>query len=196
MGTKKKNKNSGNEQPQSTGQASSQSAQQASNQPSHNGNQPSQPRYTPQSQQSSGYNRPAAVGGQRRQSSQSLRRLVQSRAFQLIAVLIIASLPSLYFYNASQRAIGDANNPTSAKVETTAQVVKQVSRHILLPSGEQPTVATVSDASKVRSQAFFANAASGDKVLVYAQAKKAFLYRPSVDRLIEVAPLAPNKTSP
>lgn len=126
----------------------------------------------------------------------SMRRILRSRALQTCAVIAIALLPSLYFYNASKQASENAASPDTSNLQTTAEVVKRVNRHILLPSGEQPTVATVSDASKVRGQNFFANAASGDKVLVYAQAKKAYLYRPSIDRIIEVAPLAPNKTSP
>lgn len=112
----------------------------------------------------------------------------------LIGVLVVlfAAVPSVYFYHKSQLAEQELKGTTSTKLETTAEVIKRVSRHILLPSGEQPTLATVSDASKVRNQSFFASAANGDKILVYAQAKKAFLYRPSIDKLIEVAPLAPN----
>ena len=122
-----------------------------------------------------------------------LRRVIKSRVFLVTLGVIIAALPSVYFYNVSKQA---EQKPTTSSLQTTAAVIKQVSRHILLPSGEQPTVATVSDASKVRNQAFFTNSASGDKVLVYAQAKKAYLYRPSIDRIIEVAPLAPSKTGP
>ncbi len=109
-----------------------------------------------------------------------------------VLVIVIALIPSVYFYHQSQVAQQKLNGSTSTNLQTTAEVIKRISRHILLPSSEQPTLATVSDASKVRNQSFFANAANGDKVLVYAQAKKAFLYRPSIDKLIEVAPLAPN----
>jgi hypothetical protein len=123
------------------------------------------------------------------------RQLKKSRGLQLLLVLIVALLPSLYFYHKNQQTEQKLNGSTSTNLQTTAEVVKRVGRHILLPSGEQPTVATVSDASKVRNQAFFANAANGDKVLVYAQAKKAYLYRPSIDRVIEVAPLAPSQSS-
>jgi hypothetical protein len=125
-----------------------------------------------------------------------VRRIAKTRTAQLAAVLIIALVPSIIFYHQSQVAEQRLNGATSGSPQTTAEVVKRVSRHILLPSGEQPTVATVTDASKVRNQAFFASAASGDKVLVYAQAKKAYLYRPSIDRVIEVAPLAPNTPEP
>lgn len=65
-------------------------------------------------------------------------------------------------------------------------LISEVGKLIELPVDEKPTVATVSDAEKVRSQAFFAKAANGDKVLIYTNAKKAILYRPSEKRIIEV----------
>ncbi|PIR80160.1 MAG: hypothetical protein COU25_01495, partial [Candidatus Levybacteria bacterium CG10_big_fil_rev_8_21_14_0_10_35_13] len=57
-----------------------------------------------------------------------------------------------------------------------------------------PTIATITDKSQLSTQPFFNNAVDGDKVLVYANAKKAILYRPSTDKIIEVAPV--NITSP
>jgi hypothetical protein len=52
---------------------------------------------------------------------------------------------------------------------------------------EKPTIATVENTKKLTSQAFFKNARNGDKVLMYTQTKKAILYRPSEDKVIEVA---------
>jgi hypothetical protein len=61
----------------------------------------------------------------------------------------------------------------------------KVSLLVDLPQGETPTIATVNDASKLKNQAFFANAKDGDKVLIYSKAGKAVLYRPSSNRIIE-----------
>jgi hypothetical protein len=140
------------------------------------------------------------AGGQKRFGKGLLRAVNQAtgnlarffrQKWTYVLVAVIALLPGIYFFIQSQ----DTKNvqATVGNLQTTAEVVNQVSKHILLPSGEQPTVATVTDASKVRDQTFFSNSASGDKVLIYAQAKKAYLYRPSIDRVIEVAPLAPNE---
>lgn len=70
-----------------------------------------------------------------------------------------------------------------------ASLVAEVGQFIILPEGEQPTVATVNEVDKLQGQPFFANARNGDKVLVYAQAKKAILYRPSEKKIVEVAPI-------
>ena len=107
----------------------------------------------------------------------------------VLAVFILAVVPSYYFYHKSQQAEARLNDPNTVSKEVIDLVVKKVSHHILLPSSEQPTLATVSDASKVKGQPFFQNAQNGDKVLVFTQARKAYLYRPGTDLVIEVAPL-------
>lgn len=65
-------------------------------------------------------------------------------------------------------------------------VIDKVNKLIQLPIGEEPTLATVSDMNKLRDQVFFTNAENGDKVLIYNKARKAYLYRPSQNRLIDV----------
>lgn len=70
--------------------------------------------------------------------------------------------------------------------EDVQGVVAEVSKIIQLPAGEIPTLATVTDLSKVQDQSFFTNAKEGDRVLVYQSAKKAYLYRPSEKKIIEV----------
>ncbi len=76
---------------------------------------------------------------------------------------------------------------TSAQVTSeTEALISDISKLIDLPKDEKPTIATVSDAEKIKSQVFFAKAVNGDKVLIYTNAKKAILYRPSEKRIIEV----------
>jgi len=79
---------------------------------------------------------------------------------------------------------------TEIVVSEIQRVTEAVGKLIILPEGEVPTFATVTDVEKLRQdQPFFNNAENGDKVLVYAQAKKAILYRPRVDKVVEVAPV-------
>lgn len=81
-----------------------------------------------------------------------------------------------------------------AQKDTEALVIK-VGTFFDLPTGETPTIATVSDKTKLQKQPFFAKAENGDKVLIYTNAKKAILYRPSSNKIMEVAPLAINSPS-
>lgn len=87
-------------------------------------------------------------------------------------------------------------NPQIAVQKQTDELIKQVGLLMQLPSGETPTVANVSDASKAKQQsAFFANAQNGDKVLMYVKAGEAILYRPSTKKIVLVAPLTFNTDS-
>ena len=65
-------------------------------------------------------------------------------------------------------------------------LVEEVGKLIALPEDEKPTVATVTDVGAVKDQPFFAKAQNGDRVLIYTNARKAILYRPSENRILEV----------
>lgn len=80
------------------------------------------------------------------------------------------------------------SNPQEAAQAEADRTKSEVAALIELP-GETPTIATVVDVDKLKEQQFFANAENGDKVLIFPEAKKAILYRPSTKKIVEVAPL-------
>jgi hypothetical protein len=115
--------------------------------------------------------------------------LLQNKIFKIstgvIGVIAIASIAtSVILFQQNQKL----KNPNLAAQEEVTQAVKAIGAYMLLPN-ETPTIATISDPSKLKDQAFFAEARAGDKVLIYAQAHKAILWRPSINKVIEVAPL-------
>lgn len=73
----------------------------------------------------------------------------------------------------------------SIKAEV-AEVVAIVGKLIVLPSDDEPTLALVSDKTKLQTQAFFAGVQNGDMLLIYPKTKKAFVYRPSIQKLVDV----------
>ena len=67
-------------------------------------------------------------------------------------------------------------------------IVEKVSKHIILPENETPTVATIEDIDAlVQQQSFFVGAQNGDKVLIYSN--KAIVYNPERDVLVNVGPV-------
>ncbi|HVW23307.1 MAG TPA: hypothetical protein VHB51_02405 [Candidatus Saccharimonadales bacterium] len=111
----------------------------------------------------------------------------------LVIVLIAVSL----FLFQQYREAKDKLQHQSGASQQAAGVISRVRKLVVLPANEKPTVATVQDASKLRSQTFFANARNGDKVLIYANEKEAILYRPSTNQIVTIAPastgVAPNQ---
>lgn len=71
-----------------------------------------------------------------------------------------------------------------------AAVVAALSKVTDLPTGETPTVSTLTDLESVKDQPFFRDAELGDKVIVYNGAGKAYIYRPTTGKLIGIAPLS------
>jgi LytR cell envelope-related transcriptional attenuator len=114
--------------------------------------------------------------------------LMKNRSF-IIVLTIIAIVGiglSVFFYFQYRNAL---NNPVVAGQLESQDLVKKISRLILLPQNEVPTVATVSDISKLKTQPFFHNSQNGDKLLIYTRARVAILYNPQADKVINVAPL-------
>lgn len=60
---------------------------------------------------------------------------------------------------------------------------------MLLPENETPTYGTVTDIAKLKNQTFFAKARNGDEILIYEKAKLTILYRPSIQKIVNVGPL-------
>lgn len=111
-------------------------------------------------------------------------------------VLLVALGVALYFfmqYQQSQQLLANPSQNAEQEVKTT---VEEVGKLIVLPQGEQPQVATVSDVNKLKSQQFFANAKNGDRVLIYTQAQKAILYDPVQKKIVEVGPINLAEVSP
>src|SRR3990167_5678969 len=113
------------------------------------------------------------------------------KVFLVLAGLLIfflaisATITSVYLYNQYQ-ALKKTVPPTQSEVQA---LVAKIGKLIKLPEGELPTVATITDLSKLDDQPFFAKAKVGDKVLLFTQAKKAILYDPIGNVVVEVGPL-------
>lgn len=88
-----------------------------------------------------------------------------------------------------QRQVTDLSQATPKPVDETVELTNKIGALIELPTDETPTVATVTDVTKVQDKPFFTKAQNGDKVLLYAKSGKALLYRPATNKLIEVSTL-------
>jgi hypothetical protein len=118
-------------------------------------------------------------------------RRARSTASRLaMVVLVLALLGALgaagYFY----KQVHDLKaNPQKVSDDEAKSIIAAVGKLVELPTDETPTIATVTEPDKLKDQPFFAHAKAGDKVLIYNNAKKAILYDPVANKVIEVAPI-------
>ncbi|MBP6859449.1 MAG: hypothetical protein KBC69_02420 [Candidatus Magasanikbacteria bacterium] len=110
-----------------------------------------------------------------------------------VLVLILAGT-SFMFYSQNRKL---KVSPQEVAQEENQKIIDAVGKLVLLPEGEAPTIATVTDPDKLKAeQTFFAKAATGDKVLIYTTALKAIMYRPTENKIIEIAPLVIGSPTP
>lgn len=97
----------------------------------------------------------------------------------------------LYLENRSLKSeIGSLkSDPQIVAREEVSALVKKLSALVVLPEGEDPVVATVTDKEKLKDQPVFANAENGDKLVIYANAKKAYLFDTKNGKLKEIIPV-------
>jgi flagellar basal body-associated protein FliL len=130
------------------------------------------------------------TGSAKSTSSMSMKKILVPI---LIVLLLLSVAAAGYLFMQVQQLKQDPQRVAQAEV---ASLVAEVGQVIVLPTGETPTVATVSDPEQLKSQAFFANAEKGDRVLLYTTAKKAILYNPTTKKIVEVAPINIGNTEP
>ncbi len=108
----------------------------------------------------------------------------------LIAIAMLGVGGSYYFYGKYQDLKA---NPNLEVQKETAALVSALGKLMELPQGETPTIATVSDKEKLNGQPFFKMAENGDKLFAYNTAMMAILYRPSINKIINVATISINQ---
>ena len=110
-------------------------------------------------------------------------------AIFVLLLIAASSGTAYYFYSKYQVAQDKLDNPEIAAQTEVKILTDQISKIMVLPTDEEPTVATVLEKDKIQDQPFFTNAENGDKVIIYTKAMKAILFRPSENKIIEVAPI-------
>lgn len=122
------------------------------------------------------------------QTKEAEKKKYISRIGIVLGIIIVIASAGAAFYFHRQYKSAVMKTPES-EIET---ITKEIGKTVDLPQGEAPTLATVTDKEKVKDQPFFARAENGDKVLIYTNAKKAYLFRPATKRIIEVTTLSEN----
>lgn len=107
--------------------------------------------------------------------------------FFLFVITLVSFASAAYFYRQYRFVIQGQNRVEEIQKQAILAIIGKV---IDLPQ-ETPTIVTVTDAEKLPDQVFFENAINGDKIIIYEGAKRVFLYRPTSQKVIDVATLTP-----
>ena len=115
----------------------------------------------------------------------------------LITILIIVILGAMgglgYSYWNMKQQFKKLQMPEGIRElqkKQTEELLNKLKVHAVVPGDEDPIIATVTDADALKKQsAFYELAKNGDSVIIYAKAKKAYLYDSTADRVLNIGPV-------
>lgn len=114
----------------------------------------------------------------------------------ILSLCVILASSTVYFYS-KYTTLKNKPQVLSIKAPTnTEDTIKTIEDLILLPSGEAPASATVSNKEVLPDNPLFAKAQNGDKILIFKKAGKAILYRPSIHKIVDVMPAEWDEPTP
>jgi len=112
----------------------------------------------------------------------------------VLGILVGASTLFVWNYYNIKNPAKVANQMAQAQIK---ELVAKVGKLIVLPTGEDPVVATINDAaSLVKEQVFYKGAKNGDIVMVYQKAAKAIVYSPDRNIIVNVGPVVLQNQQP
>jgi len=86
------------------------------------------------------------------------------------------------------------NNFAPVDKSQEVELLDKVQTLAMVPLSETPSLVAVADAANLQLDPLFANTQNGDVLLVYQQARLAILYRPSVEKLVNMANISSGET--
>lgn len=112
----------------------------------------------------------------------------------LILLFLVGTLGYLY-YQANQKLhhLSTTQGQQEVAEKEVRDVTDKLGKLTILPQ-ENPVVATILDAEYLATQsAFYHDAKNGDKLVVYPQAQKAYIYSPAQNIIVNAGPLIVNQ---
>jgi hypothetical protein len=111
----------------------------------------------------------------------------------LLLLAVGAFGATFYKYRQTQTQLQQLSSAEGQKAiakKDIDELLAKLRKHIVLPVGEDPVVATVTDKDALaKEQPFYQNAHNGDRVLAYIQARKAIIYDPIKDVVVNAGPI-------
>jgi hypothetical protein len=129
----------------------------------------------------------------------ALKKLSRKKTvgFLLVIVLILLTVVlGIFLYMRYQDEIsGSVDSAKTSNLKENEELIRKIGKLIMLPNST-PDVATVTDVAQLGDQSIFRNAKNGDKVLIYKDVKRAIVYRPSENIIVEVGNIIIEEASP
>jgi len=118
----------------------------------------------------------------------------------MFLALVAISIFATWSYLKYDKAKKELTNYTNAEGEQeiidaeVQELIAKVGQLMMLPDDEEPVVATLLDVEKLaKEQPFYQKAKNEDRLLIYSKNKKAIIYSPSKNIIVNVGTVHVNK---
>lgn len=108
-------------------------------------------------------------------------KIITRKYFRLILIVLFVLLVLLAGY------LYKSNLLFKNSTDVNKTLIEKVGKIVFLPQDEIPTIARVANPEILKDRIFFAEAKTGDVVLIYTNAKKAILYDPVANKIINIS---------
>ncbi len=106
-----------------------------------------------------------------------------------LVIGVIVGVGGLWTWNYFNGA-SSANAVSQVAQAQVKDIIAKAGKLVLLPTNEEPVVATINDASGlIKEQPFYKGSNNGDVVIVYQKAAKAIVYSPARNIIVNVGPV-------
>lgn len=136
---------------------------------------------------------PSTVSGNKPKTDKKKRKLIPKASTIVIVILLLALAGGgYYFYNKYSETKQEVEKLSTVQGQQelnksqTEQLLSEMRSIIVLPTGEDPVVATITDVKQLDKNEFYKDAQNDDRVIVFAKAQKAYIYRPSTKTIVNV----------
>lgn len=120
----------------------------------------------------------------------AVKKITKKKAIIVAVVVIVVVAVALFFV----RRQSVNWNDTKLTVAEQKILVSKIGDLMVLPDEPQPVFAVVTDAEKLRAeQPFYAAVQNGDILLVLPSSRKAIIYSPKTDKIVNAGPFIVNQ---
>lgn len=113
--------------------------------------------------------------------------------FAGLVLLVVVAVGGYYAWhsNVSSGDLGSLTAGQKLSDNQVTQLIARISKFLVVPGDEQPSITVISEADKLaQQQAFYKDAKDGQVLLVYSN--RAIIYDPEANKLVNVGPIVRN----
>ncbi len=112
----------------------------------------------------------------------------------ILSLLLVVALGACgYFYSQYHKLSVDPRAQSQADAQKkTDEMIAKISKLMVVSDTSNAVIATIADKSKLVGQKFFDNAQNGDVLVLLPNMSKAVIYRPLLDKIIDIGPFNPS----